>query len=53
MDNIIMKKCWQEDSFIEFEMIAESEYIKAYQICYVDKNEFEKNLNSLKNYLAI
>lgn len=36
MDNIIIKKIWEDEGLIELRITAISEYVTAYQDCYID-----------------
>ena len=51
MDNILLKKLWEDDGFIELFIVAESEYIKANQTCYIDEKDFIKNINIMEKYI--
>lgn len=35
MDNIIFEKVWQDESLIELKISASSEFVSAYQSCYI------------------
>ena len=37
-DNIIIEKKWQEENLIELKIIANSEYVSAYQSCYIQED---------------
>lgn len=39
MDNIVFEKIWQDKNLIELKISAKSEFVSAYQSCYIqDKN---------------
>lgn len=38
-DNIIFEKVWQDDSLIELKISANSEFVSAYQSCYIQDKE--------------
>lgn len=48
MDNIIIKKIWEDEGLIELKITAISEYVTAYQNCYID---IEK-LNDISNEIC-
>lgn len=54
MDNIIFEKVWQDGNIIELKISASSEFVSAYQYCYIQDNKLkeisEKMINFVKNY---
>lgn len=42
MDNITFEKIWQEENLIELKISANSEFVSAYQSCYIQDKELEK-----------
>ena len=54
MDNIIIRKTYQDTDLIQFEIHAMAEFISAYQSCYVDeiglKEHADKIMAYTKNY---
>ncbi len=54
MDNIILKKVWQDGTIIELEISANSEFVSAYQNCYIEDKALleisEKMCNYIENY---
>ncbi|MCR5823428.1 MAG: hypothetical protein K6G60_03255 [Lachnospiraceae bacterium] len=51
MDKIIFEKIWQEGDLLEFKISAESEFVSAYQTCYVQQPLFKNNANKMINYI--
>ncbi|MCI9127983.1 MAG: hypothetical protein HFG28_12560 [Eubacterium sp.] len=48
MDNIIFEKIWQDQNLIELKISANSEYVSAYQSCYIQ----DKNLEEIAEKLC-
>ena len=42
MDNIIFRKIWQDDNLIELRISANSEFVSAYQSCYIQDKRLEE-----------
>lgn len=42
MDNIIFEKVWQDESLIELKISANSEFVSAYQSCYIQDKKLEE-----------
>lgn len=51
MENIFFKKIWQDGNLIELKISANSEYVSAYQSCYVQDTLLEKISEEIKNYV--
>ena len=50
MDNISIKKIWQDDSLIELEIHACSEYVSVFQTCYIQDIRLEEIADKLRNF---
>lgn len=50
MDNIIMKKIWQDGDLIELKISASSEYVSAYQTCYIQEVKLEAIAEKISQY---
>ena len=50
MDNIIIKKIYQDGDLIELLVEAKSEYVKVKQTCYISLDDLIKNGNIIKKY---
>lgn len=50
-NNIIFEKIWQDEDLIELKITAISEYVKAYQNCYVDNNFLKGISEIISNYI--
>ncbi len=42
MDNITFEKIWQDENLIELKISANSEFVSAYQSCYIQDKELKK-----------
>ena len=42
MDNLIFEKVWQDESLIELKISAESEFVSAFQSCYIQDTRLEE-----------
>lgn len=42
MDNITFEKIWQDESLIELKICASSEFVSAYQNCYIQDKSLEQ-----------
>ena len=51
MSNIIFEKNWQDDELIELVIYAVSEYVCAYQTCYLSSKCLNYISNKIANYL--
>lgn len=51
MDNIIIEKVWQDTNIIELKITANSEYVKAYQNCYVEDVLLEEAADKISKYM--
>lgn len=53
-NNLIFEKVWQDEELCELKITAFSQYVNAYQFCYVEKNFLQEIseiiLNYIKNY---
>lgn len=56
-DNLIFEKIYQDDTLIELKISATSEYVSAYQNCYIQDTDLkdiaEKICNYVDNYRAV
>ena len=50
MDNIIFEKTWQDNSLIELKISASSEYVSAYQTCYIQEVKLEAIAEKISQY---
>lgn len=50
MNNIVFEKVWQDDDLIELKILAESEFVTAYQKCYIQKIDLEEASNKIAKY---
>lgn len=48
MDNLILKKIWQDEDLLELNIIGMCDYVKAHQDCYISKKDLEKLANEIK-----
>ena len=51
MDNIILKKIWQDEDLIELKISANSEFASAYQSCYIQQIKLEEIVEKIRNYV--
>lgn len=51
MDNIIFEKIWQDNEIIELKISAKSEFVSAYQCCYIQDKKLEEIAGKLCNYV--
>lgn len=52
MDNIIFEKIWQDDSLIELKISANSEFVSAYQSCYIQDKKLEEIAETICNFVG-
>lgn len=52
MDNLIFKKIWQDENLIELKVSANSEFVSAYQNCYIHNMLLEKISEEIQNYVV-
>ena len=50
MDNIIIKKKYDEDGLIELKVTVDSKFIKAYQYCYIQDIDLKMNAEKILYY---
>lgn len=50
MNNIIFEKVWQDDDLLELKILAESEFVTAYQKCYIQKIDLEEASTKIVKY---
>ncbi|WPC42728.1 hypothetical protein [Clostridium sp. JS66] len=50
MNNIIFEKVWQDSDLIELKITAISEFVTAYQSCYVQNNNLEEISEKIRKY---
>lgn len=50
MDNIIFKKVWEDENFIEIKITAISKFSTSYQTCYIDESSLEHLMSKLNSY---
>ncbi len=51
MDNIIFKKVWQDGNLIELKISINSEFVSAYQNCYIEDTMLKEISNKISNYV--
>ncbi len=51
-DNLIFEKIYQDDTLIELKISAVSEYVSAYQNCYIQDIELEKISEKICKYIS-
>ncbi len=51
MDNIIFEKIWQDDTLIELKISANSEFVSAYQSCYIQDKKIEEAAETICNFV--
>ncbi len=51
MDNIVFEKVWQDDNLIELKISANSEFVSAYQNCYIEDKKLEKLSERICNFV--
>jgi hypothetical protein len=52
MDNIIFEKVWQDESLIELKISASSEFVSAYQSCYIQDKKLEETAVKINNFVG-
>lgn len=50
MDNIIFKKIWQDDNLIELKISANSDFVSAFQSCYIQDKKLEEIAEKIYNF---
>ncbi len=50
MDNITFEKIWQDENLIELKIAANSEFVSAYQSCYIQDKELEKIADKIRYF---
>lgn len=51
MDNIIFEKLWQDENLIELKISANSEFVSAYQSCYIQDIKLQENSEKIHEYV--
>ncbi len=51
MDNIYIKKTWEDGELIELLVKAQSEFVIINQKCYISKDDLKKNSEIIKKYI--
>lgn len=51
MDNICIKKIWEDEELIELYVKAQSEFVMINQTCYISLDDLIKNSNKIKEYI--
>ena len=51
MDNILIEKIWHDKELMEIRIIAKTEFVNIYQECYIAESDFEKNIESIFQYI--
>lgn len=50
MNNIVFEKVWQDDDLVELKILAESEFVTAYQKCYIQQINLEEVSKKIIKY---
>lgn len=51
MNNIVIKKSWEDDKLLEIKVRAKSEFVNAYQFCYIQKKDLQMIGDTVVNYV--
>jgi len=51
VENIILKKVWEDDTMIEVEITAISKHVTSYQLCYVNEMEMQEMVTKIERYI--
>ena len=51
MDNICIKKIWEDDGLLELFVVAQSKFVKVNQTCYISAIDLKKKSESIKRYI--
>lgn len=51
MDNIFIKKNWEEDNLLELKVKARSKFVNAYQYCYIQRNDLQIIGDTIVDYV--
>lgn len=51
MDNLIFEKTWQDESLIELKISAESEFVSAFQSCYIQDSRLEEITDKICDFV--
>lgn len=51
MDNIFFEKLWQDSNLIELKISANSEFVTAYQSCYIEDNALANFSEQIGDYI--
>ena len=52
MDNIIIKKMWQDIDFLEIRIDVKTSFLSVYQDCYLSENEMRTNAMNILEYVS-
>lgn len=50
MDNIIFEKVWQDGNLIELKILANAEFVSAYQCCYIQDTMLQRISERIHDY---
>lgn len=51
MDNICVKKIWEDEGLIELYVKAQSKFVTINQTCYISTDDLKKNTEIIKKYI--
>lgn len=51
MDNLIFEKVWQDESLIELKISAKSEFVSAFQSCYIQDTRLEEIADKICDFV--
>jgi len=51
LENIILKKIWEDETMIELKITVISKYVTSYQLCYVNEIEIQEMVTKIKEYI--
>ena len=49
MDNIVINKIWQENDLLELKIMCQSQFVTAYQTCYIQTQILNKTSDQISN----
>lgn len=52
MNNIIVEKVWNDSDMMELHIVAESEFVRAHQTCYIQEADLQEIGHKMINYVS-
>lgn len=52
MNNIIIEKIWKDSELMELHIIAESEFVRAHQTCYIQETDLQEIAHKMIKYVS-